>query len=76
MTQSGVTDERSRCLRLPSVPHVEEFDFYGDTLIAVIIDGHEVVLPIRSVCAALGLDAQGQSQRLREHDVSLKGYGS
>jgi hypothetical protein len=59
--------------RLPSIPHVEEFDFYGDTLIAVIIDGHEVVLPIRSVCAALGLDAQGQSQRLREHEVLSQG---
>ena len=58
---------------LPSVPRVEQLDFHGDSLIAVIIDGQEVVLPIRSVCAALGLDVQGQSQRLREHDVLSQG---
>ena len=58
---------------LPSIPRVEQLDFHGDSLIAVIIDGHEVVLPIRSVCAALGLDVQGQSQRLREHDVLSQG---
>ena len=58
---------------LPSLPRVEQFDFYGDSLIAVIIDGREVVLPIRSVCAAMGLDAQSQSERLREHDVLSQG---
>ena len=31
-------------------------------------DEQEVILPIRSVCAALGLDARAQSDRLREHD--------
>ena len=51
----------------PNLPVVDTFDFYGDTLIAVIIDGNEVVLPVRSVCGAIGLDAQ--SQRLREHDA-------
>lgn len=58
---------------LPSLPRVEQFDFYGDSLIAVIIDGREVALPIRSVCAAMGLDAQSQSERLRQHDVLSQG---
>lgn len=58
---------------LPSLPRVEKFDFYDDSLIAVIIDGREVALPIRSVCAAMGLDAQSQSERLREHDVLSQG---
>lgn len=58
---------------LPSLPRVEQFDFYGDSLIAVIIDGREVALPIRSVCNAMGLDAQSQSERLREHDVLSQG---
>ncbi|MDW8213235.1 MAG: phage antirepressor N-terminal domain-containing protein [Roseiflexaceae bacterium] len=58
---------------LPSLPRVEQFDFYGDSLTAVIIDGREVALPIRSVCAAIGLDARSQSERLREHDVLAQG---
>lgn len=58
---------------LPSLPRVEQFDFYGDSLIAVIIDGREVALPVRSVCTAMGLDAQSQSERLREHDVLSQG---
>jgi hypothetical protein len=58
---------------LPSLLRVEQFDFYGDSLIAVIIDGREVALPIRSVCNAMGLDAQSQSERLREHDVLSQG---
>lgn len=58
---------------LPSLPRVEQFDFHGDSLIAVIIDGREAALPIRSVCTAIGLDTQSQSERLREHDVLSQG---
>src|SRR5262249_30280500 len=58
---------------LQPLPRVEPFDFHGDPLIAVIVDGHEVVLPIRSVCGALGLDPPSQSERLREHDVLSQG---
>jgi hypothetical protein len=58
---------------LPALPRVEPFDFYGDGLLAVIIEGREVALPIRSVCAAMGLDAQSQSERLRAHDVLSQG---
>src|SRR5215213_11586627 len=58
---------------LHPLPHIEPFEFHGDALIAVIVDGAEVVLPIRSVCSALGLDTQSQSERLREHDVLSQG---
>lgn len=58
---------------LQPLPHIEPFVFHGDALIAVIVDGHEVALPIRSVCGALGLDTQIQSERLREHDVLSQG---
>jgi hypothetical protein len=58
---------------LQPLPHIEPFEFHGDALIAVIVDGHEVALPIRSVCGALGLDTQSQSERLREHDVLSQG---
>src|SRR6266508_3203104 len=64
-----MSDSDSQALQ--PLPHIEPFDFHGDALIAVIVDGHEVVLPIRSVCGALGLDIQ--SQRLREHDVLSQG---
>lgn len=58
---------------LPSLPQVEHFDFHGDSLVAVIIDGREVAIPIRSVCGAIGLDVQSQSESLREHDVLSQG---
>lgn len=57
----------------PGLPHVDSVDFYDDALTVVIIDGSEVVVPIRSVCGALGLDAQSQAERLREHDVLSQG---
>ena len=66
-----MSDSDSQALQ--PLPHIEPFDFHGDALIAVIVDGHEVALPIRSVCGALGLDTQSQSERLREHDVLSQG---
>jgi hypothetical protein len=66
-----MTDADSHALQ--PLPRIEPFEFHGNALIAVIVDGHEVVLPIRSVCGALGLDTQSQSERLREHDVLSQG---
>jgi uncharacterized coiled-coil protein SlyX len=48
-------------------------EFDGDTLPAVILDGEGVAIPIRTICQALGLDVQSQSDRLREHDVLADG---
>lgn len=33
----------------PGLPQVNTFEFYNDTLIAVILDSSEVALPIRSI---------------------------
>lgn len=58
---------------LPDLPRVDTFTFHDDTLTAVILEGSEVALPIRSICEAMGLDAPAQSARLREHDVLSQG---
>lgn len=57
----------------PQPPRIDTFSVGEDQLIAVVTDEQEVILPIRSVCAALGLDARAQSDRLREHDVLAQG---
>jgi hypothetical protein len=48
-------------------------EFDGDTLPAVILEGEGVAIPIRTICQALGLDVQSQSDRLRDHDVLADG---
>lgn len=58
---------------LPNLPTIAALDFHSNSLVVVRIDGAEVALPIRSVYAAIGLDAQNQSARLREHDVLSQG---
>ena len=46
-----MSDSKSQALQ--PLPRIEPFDFHGDGLIAVIVDGHEIALPIRSICAEL-----------------------
>lgn len=48
-------------------------EFDGDMLPAVILEGEGVAIPVRTICQALGLDVQSQSDRLREHDVLADG---
>ncbi|MFV9506128.1 MAG: phage antirepressor N-terminal domain-containing protein [Oscillochloridaceae bacterium umkhey_bin13] len=50
-------------------PRIDELQFLDDTLIAVLLPGEGVAVPTRIVCAALGLDPELQSERLRNHDV-------
>jgi hypothetical protein len=52
---------------------IKEFEFRGDSLIAVMLQGEGVVVPTRVVCDALGLDAEAQARRLREHAVLSRG---
>jgi hypothetical protein len=52
---------------------IQHFQFEGDTLIAILIEGEGVAVPIRVVCDALGIDLDTQSQRLREHEVLSRG---
>lgn len=54
-------------------PRVEMVTFEGDALIAVVLEGEGVAVPVRTICLALGLDIQSQSERLREHDVLSRG---
>jgi hypothetical protein len=47
-------------------------EFYGDTILAVLakIDGKlQVLVPVRPVCDVLGVDWNGQYQRIRRDDV-------
>jgi hypothetical protein len=61
----------------PDVPQrlvrIETVTFDGDSLIAVVLDGEGVAVPVRTICLALGLDVSNQSDRLREHDVLSHG---
>ena len=62
---------------LPELPQrpvrIESVDLDGDEIIAAVLEGEGVAVPIRLVCDALGLAAQPQSDRLREHDVLSQG---
>jgi len=49
--------------------HYQELSFDGDVLMAVIVEGEGVAVPVRTVCAILGLDVEIQTERLQEHDV-------
>jgi hypothetical protein len=52
---------------------IQQFQFEGDTLVAIYIEGEGIAVPIRVVCDALGIDLDTQSQRLREHEVLSRG---
>jgi len=54
-------------------PAYQEVRFDGDTLIAVVIEGDGVAVPVRNVCDALGLDLDVQSAQLRKHPVLSQG---
>lgn len=62
---------------LPELPQrpvrIESVDLDGDEIIAAVLEGEGVAVAIRLVCNALGLAAQPQSDRLREHDVLSQG---
>lgn len=59
---------------LPQRPvRIEQLQFVEDHLVAAVLDGEGVAIPIRVVCDALGLDTEAQSQRLRDHDVLSQG---
>jgi hypothetical protein len=51
----------------------QELSFDGDALTAVIIEGEGVAVPVRTICAILGLDFETQTERLEEHDVLSQG---
>ena len=62
---------------LPDVPQrrvkVENIQVAGEELVAAILEGEGVAVPIRLVCQALGISPQKQSEILREHDALAPG---
>ncbi|KAB8332804.1 hypothetical protein SD80_016945 [Scytonema tolypothrichoides VB-61278] len=60
--------------RLPQRrPTFQTITFDDDQLIAVILDGDGVAVPVRAISQALGLDPRYQLERLRQHDVLVTG---
>lgn len=60
--------------RLPiSRPRSEVVAFDGDELVAVVLEGDGVAVPVRAICAALGIEGEAQATRLREHEVLAQG---
>jgi P22_AR N-terminal domain len=51
----------------------QELTFDGDLLMAVIVEGEGVAVPVRTVCDIFGLDVETQTERLQEHDVLSHG---
>jgi P22_AR N-terminal domain/ORF6C domain len=45
----------------------------GDQLVAVVLEGDGVAVPLRLMCEALGIDTEFQVQQLREHPVLSTG---
>jgi hypothetical protein len=58
---------------IPQVSPYRELQFDGDQLVAVVIEGDGVAVPVRLICQALGLDIGSQSERLQEHEVLSQG---
>jgi hypothetical protein len=62
---------------IPDVPQrrvkVENIQVAGEELVAAILEGEGVAVPIRLVCQALGISPQKQSEILREHDALAPG---
>ena len=58
-----------RALPMVVPDRIDRVDFYDDRLVAVLVENGELVLPLVSVCRAMGLDEDFQVERLRTHDV-------
>src|SRR5215212_1534094 len=67
-----MTDDSAGTLQ-PLQPIYQDIDFDGDSLPSAIVQDDGVLVPVRKICEALGLDPKYQLQRLREHDVLVLG---
>jgi len=54
-------------------PRHELIDFHGDQLIAVVLQGDGVAIPLRLLCERIGLDTDAQAENLRPHAVLAAG---
>jgi P22_AR N-terminal domain len=51
----------------------QDLEFDGDILPAAIVQGDGVLLPVRSICHVLGIDARSQTEKIRAHPVLITG---
>lgn len=58
-----------RSLPIVVPDRIDHVAFYDDRLVAVLVENGELVLPLVSVCRAMGLNEDFQGERLRTHDV-------
>jgi hypothetical protein len=54
-------------------PRHEIVEFQGDRLIAVVLEGDGVAVPVRMMCESIGLDTETQVAQLRAHPVLSAG---
>lgn len=54
-------------------PRSELIEVAGDQLVAVVLEGDGVAVPLRLMCEALSIDTEFQVQQLREHPVLSTG---
>lgn len=57
----------------PPQPRIDPLTFNEDVLQAIVLDGREIVLPVRAICVVLGLDPDTQAENLQHHDVLAQG---
>jgi hypothetical protein len=50
-------------------------DFYGDDLTAVRLEDGQIYVGLRQMCQSLGIDTQGQRQRISRHKILDDGLG-
>lgn len=69
-----VTNETSLTHTEPQVIEQKTVVFYDDDLIAIRADDNQVYVSLRHLCQALGVDAQGQTRRIRRQKVLERGF--
>lgn len=50
-------------------------EFYGDELTAVRLENGRIYVAVRHMCESLGIDTQGQTQRIDRHSILAGGKG-
>jgi hypothetical protein len=58
---------------VPAGSPYRELQFDGDQLVAVLLDGEGIAVPVRLICQALGIDVASQSERIQSHEVLSRG---
>ena len=69
-----MADEKRASESSLTVVDQREVEFYGDELTAVRGEDSRVYVVISHMCDALGIDAQGQTRRIKRQQVLLDGY--